>query len=267
MGAGVSKSGSPAASRMTGIPAWTSEVARSLMTTVLEGLTALTRGLIEGSTGKSACEAFTERVFDCFPVRVLRRWDQKTVRRRNYPRSEIGGKKRRLTWEGKRGIWKRVERRAGIGSAKGFCIWQRYVECWPLATRTELNWTEENRKEIEKERDFERWVTERESWYGCVWLMRTKFLKAEEWRVVGRVRLFGRIGLRVKELVTLSQHFHKQFKLSLLPWYVLLLKKISIFILLFVYQLVTHNLGLNLLLIFVINIFVKNNWHNWIPYS
>lgn len=73
------------------------------------------------------------------------------------------------------------------------------------------------------------------------------------------MRLFGRIGLRVKELVTLSQHFHKQFKLSLLPWYVLLLKKISIFILLFVYQLVTHNLGLNLLLIFVINIFVKNN--------
>lgn len=69
----MSKSGSPAASRMTGTPAWTREVARSLMATVLEGLTALTRGLMEGSTGKSACEALTAKVFDCFPGRVLRR--------------------------------------------------------------------------------------------------------------------------------------------------------------------------------------------------
>lgn len=49
MTAGVSKSGSPAARRMTGTPAWTSAVAWSVMATVLEGLTAFTRGLTDRS--------------------------------------------------------------------------------------------------------------------------------------------------------------------------------------------------------------------------
>lgn len=46
-------------------------------------------------------------------------------------RNEIGGKKRGLTWEGKRGIWKRDEIRTGIGSVKGFRSWHRYVQSSP----------------------------------------------------------------------------------------------------------------------------------------
>lgn len=76
----MSKSGSPAARRMTGTPAWKRAVAWSLMATVLEGLTALTRGLSERSTSKSECEeALTAIALGCFAARVLRR-----VRERNW---------------------------------------------------------------------------------------------------------------------------------------------------------------------------------------
>lgn len=51
MAAGVSKSGSPAASPMTGTPDWTRAVAWSVMAMVFEGLTELTLGLTVGSTG------------------------------------------------------------------------------------------------------------------------------------------------------------------------------------------------------------------------
>ena len=50
IGAGVSKSGSPAAKRITGTPACTRAVAWSVMATVLEGLTEFTLGLREIST-------------------------------------------------------------------------------------------------------------------------------------------------------------------------------------------------------------------------
>lgn len=50
MSDGVSKSGSPAANRMTGTPAWTRAVARSVIATVFDGLMELTRGLREMSS-------------------------------------------------------------------------------------------------------------------------------------------------------------------------------------------------------------------------
>lgn len=50
MSDGVSKSGSPAANRMTGTPAWTRAVARSVIATVLDGLMELTLGLREMSS-------------------------------------------------------------------------------------------------------------------------------------------------------------------------------------------------------------------------
>ena len=48
--AGVSKSGSPAANRITGTPACTRAVAWSVIATVLEGFTEFTLGLSEIST-------------------------------------------------------------------------------------------------------------------------------------------------------------------------------------------------------------------------
>lgn len=50
MSDGVSKSGSPAANRMTGTPAWTRAVARSVIATVFDGLMELTLGLREISS-------------------------------------------------------------------------------------------------------------------------------------------------------------------------------------------------------------------------
>lgn len=49
MTVGVSKSGSPAANRITGTPAWTRAVAWSVMATVLDGLREMTLGLNEVS--------------------------------------------------------------------------------------------------------------------------------------------------------------------------------------------------------------------------
>lgn len=61
IGAGVSKSGSPAANRITGMPACTRAVAWSVMATVFEGFTEFTLGLSETSTsiGSSALRDIT----------------------------------------------------------------------------------------------------------------------------------------------------------------------------------------------------------------
>lgn len=57
MGAGVSKSGSPAANPITGTPAWRSAVAWSVIAMVLEGLRELTLGLTDH---KSSIEAASD---------------------------------------------------------------------------------------------------------------------------------------------------------------------------------------------------------------
>lgn len=53
----MSKSGSPTVNFIMGIPAWISEVAWSVMATVLEGFTEFTLGLREISTSISALTA------------------------------------------------------------------------------------------------------------------------------------------------------------------------------------------------------------------
>lgn len=63
--AGVSKSGSPAARPMTGTPAWRSALAWSVMAMVLEGRSALTRGLMDVSTASALTAAILTFLVPC----------------------------------------------------------------------------------------------------------------------------------------------------------------------------------------------------------